>query len=260
MSKLIGITKNGIQENCTVTNGNCTRHYRHITDGKPISNHQLKLISDVINAGNTSERFTDSTGAVINIHSSGDCGGQYCSIHNPSSHALNEAPLVWRGDRSMMERVCKHGVGHPDADDVSYNVGILGKDETTYSAHGCDGCCGTVMPEPSTATASSKVATEQSLLPWTGMQLSEARSKLSSLHFAKEGLTDSEREILYIAEGLLRRVDEINDESKAGKLKNAEQSNPMWKCGNCDYPLAGGVGKYSRCKICGNEDDWQLNT
>lgn len=39
------------------------------------------------------------------------------------------------------------------------------------------------------------------------MTLSEARSRLSGLHFAKEALTDSEREILYVAEALLRYVD-----------------------------------------------------
>jgi hypothetical protein len=33
-----------------------------------------------------------------------------------------------------MERVCPHGVGHPDPDDI--NV-ILGPEKV----HGCDGCC-----------------------------------------------------------------------------------------------------------------------
>lgn len=47
-----------------------------------------------------------------------------------------------------------------------------------------------------------------SVLPWTGLTVSDARSRLSGLHFAKDVLTDSEREILYIAEGLLRLLDE----------------------------------------------------
>ena len=37
-----------------------------------------------------------------------------------------------------MERVCKHGVGHPDPDDAAYN------DRTGngfLNVHGCDGCC-----------------------------------------------------------------------------------------------------------------------
>ena len=49
---------------------------------------------------------------------------------------------------------------------------------------------------------------EQDLLPWTGITVREARDKLSALHFAKESLTGGEREILYIAEGLLRLIDE----------------------------------------------------
>ena len=47
-------------------------------------------------------------------------------------------------------------------------------------------------------------------LPWTDLTLEDARSKLSGLHFAKEALTDREREILYIAEALLRLIDEKN--------------------------------------------------
>ena len=34
-------------------------------------------------------------------------------------------------DRRIMERICPHGVGHPDPDDV------LNQDRV----HGCDGCC-----------------------------------------------------------------------------------------------------------------------
>lgn len=43
-------------------------------------------------------------------------------------------------------------------------------------------------------------------LPRIGMTLSEATSILSGLHFAQESLTDTEREILRIAEGLLRLI------------------------------------------------------
>jgi hypothetical protein len=34
-----------------------------------------------------------------------------------------------------MERICSHGIGHPDPDDISI---INGKDD---GAHNCDGCC-----------------------------------------------------------------------------------------------------------------------
>jgi hypothetical protein len=42
----------------------------------------------------------------------------------------------------------------------------------------------------------------------TGLSIDEARRKLSGLHFAKEALSPGEREILYIAEGLMRLIDE----------------------------------------------------
>lgn len=44
-------------------------------------------------------------------------------------------------------------------------------------------------------------------LPGTSMTLTQARSRLSGLHFAKEALSAFEREILYIAEALLRHID-----------------------------------------------------
>lgn len=39
-------------------------------------------------------------------------------------------PSVWRADRRLLERLCPHGVGHPDPDDRSAD-----------RVHGCDGCC-----------------------------------------------------------------------------------------------------------------------
>lgn len=47
----------------------------------------------------------------------------------------------------------------------------------------------------------------EEFLPKTAMTLREARSRLSGLHFAKDALTDTEREVLYIAEALLRYID-----------------------------------------------------
>jgi hypothetical protein len=42
------------------------------------------------------------------------------------------------------------------------------------------------------------------------MTLTEARGKLASLHFNQEMLTSQEREILYVAEALLRMIDSLN--------------------------------------------------
>ena len=43
----------------------------------------------------------------------------------------------------MFERICEHGIGHPDPDQVSYWQ-RWGKE--ALAIHGCDGCC---RPEPS---------------------------------------------------------------------------------------------------------------
>lgn len=64
------------------------------------------------------------------MHAATDCAGEYCTIHNRSNHSMRGLPQRWRGDRGIMERVCPHGIGHPDPDEIS--------SDTT---HGCDGCC-----------------------------------------------------------------------------------------------------------------------
>lgn len=77
-------------------------------------------------------------GLLVNVHSRDLCAGRPCCLHNPSDHPLAQAPLRWRDDKGTMERLCEHGVGHPDPDDVAYNRTVLGRD---VSVHGCDGCC-----------------------------------------------------------------------------------------------------------------------
>lgn len=221
MADKIGITKNGIEEKCSVA-GKCKRHYTHLnapisTIGKSVNPRgfsDVEVIEMLMH--DRMETFVDGNGAEVKVHPEGTCAGQNCAIHNPSNHALKDAPLAWRADRKMMERVCVHGVGHPDPDDVSYNVVALGADEAVYSMHGCDGCCSPAIPH-SEITVTPKVTVESKSLPWTGMSLKEARNKLSGLHFAKESLTEGEREILYVAEALLRQIDEMNDEARNKK-------------------------------------------
>jgi hypothetical protein len=58
------------------------------------------------------------------------CVGRGCCIHHPSNHHMVTWPQNWRFDRYMMERICPHGVGHPDPDDLN-----------PITTHGCDGCC-----------------------------------------------------------------------------------------------------------------------
>lgn len=55
-----------------------------------------------------------------NVHDNGKCLGEYCVIHNPSNHHMEQWPLVWRSDKMAMERTCSHGVGHPDPDDLGF--------------------------------------------------------------------------------------------------------------------------------------------
>tara|TARA_R110000787_G_scaffold16774_5_gene52582 strand:+ start:3125 stop:3385 length:261 start_codon:yes stop_codon:yes gene_type:complete len=67
---------------------------------------------------------------IYNIHPRAKCKGPNCVIHNPSDHHMRDWPLHWREDRGIFERICPHGVGHPDPDDISIDT-----------THGCDGCC-----------------------------------------------------------------------------------------------------------------------
>lgn len=93
------------------------------------------------------ERMTDSgdpelwwmNGAVLgNVHPASACAGRPCCLHNPSDHALRDAPLRWRNDRGICERVCEHGVAHDDPDDLAYRRSI---GRQASGVHGCDGCC-----------------------------------------------------------------------------------------------------------------------
>lgn len=84
---------------------------------------------------------------MTNIHDHSLCYGRPCSTHGPSDHHMRSWHPHWRGDRGILERICPHGIGHPDPDQFVY------WDETDQSwqkVHGCDGCCqeiNTINPE-----------------------------------------------------------------------------------------------------------------
>lgn len=83
-------------------------------------------------------------GRVLNTHPEGSCSGEFCSVHNPSEHPLDTAPLNWREDRYLMERICPHGIGHPDPDDLTHKRSRLSEEtykRYAFEVHGCDGCC-----------------------------------------------------------------------------------------------------------------------
>jgi hypothetical protein len=79
-------------------------------------------------------------GTVLEIHNPDRCAGSPCCIHNPSSHHMRDWPLNWRNDRGIMERLCPHGVGHPDPDDLRVRT------VSAEGVHGCDGCCRDARP------------------------------------------------------------------------------------------------------------------
>ncbi len=87
------------------------------------------------------EYYMTGTGQGLNVHSENPgCVQNGCSVHAPSDHPMKEFPTHWRPDRTLMERICPHGVGHPDPDDLEFKR-RLGLNPENWSIHGCDGCC-----------------------------------------------------------------------------------------------------------------------
>lgn len=84
---------------------------------------------------------------VVGVHSPTlDCLRFGCSIHNPTD-PRDDWPQLWRGDRYLMERICPHGVGHPDKDHLSFIKRTYGEERAAAdSVHGCDGCCRRLRP------------------------------------------------------------------------------------------------------------------
>ncbi len=80
------------------------------------------------------EFYETGTHQKLWVHNKENCSGN-CVIHNPSDHTLKYAPTHWRDDRALMERICEHGIGHPDPDDLVYHKAEW------RGVHGCDGCC-----------------------------------------------------------------------------------------------------------------------
>ena len=73
-----------------------------------------------------------------NTHAMNETCEESCVIHNPSGHHMQWWPLHWRSDRGIFERICKHGVGHPDPDQGPHWA-ATGQD--WQWVHGCCGCC-----------------------------------------------------------------------------------------------------------------------
>lgn len=72
-------------------------------------------------------------------HTPTKCKGTVCCFHSPSEHHMRDWKLNIRLDRSgLTERICPHGIGHPDPDSLAW-LKLKGVDDE--GVHGCDGCC-----------------------------------------------------------------------------------------------------------------------
>jgi len=92
--------------------------------------------------------FMTGTGQkLVNVHDPNECHGRPCVIHHPSSHHMRDWPLHWREvgfldvKPSHFERICPHGIGHPDPDDMKYWIQRDPGVGPSMAVHGCDGCC-----------------------------------------------------------------------------------------------------------------------
>ena len=88
------------------------------------------------------------------VHDRSACRGEKCCLHNPTRNGMHAWPLCVRLDRGspiggvLTERICPHGVGHPDVDSIAYFERVLkgkyagwGNTVSDLKRHGCDGCC-----------------------------------------------------------------------------------------------------------------------
>lgn len=88
--------------------------------------------------------YVTGVGQVLRrVHSQEECKDRpSCVIHAPSPHPMRGFPTNWRPDRGLMERICTHGVGHPDPDHVAYIRTFMTPSRLRVTmTHGCCGCC-----------------------------------------------------------------------------------------------------------------------
>lgn len=70
-----------------------------------------------------------------------DCYKHGCVAHSPTPTDpanIGEWPYNWREDTGVMERLCPHGISHPDFDAANY---ATRHGNGWLNVHGCDGCC-----------------------------------------------------------------------------------------------------------------------
>jgi hypothetical protein len=80
----------------------------------------------------------DDGKTLTGVHLEANCIDWPCVLHRPTDHHMSEWHLHWRGDRGIFERLCIHGIGHPDPDQYAY---WDAQGMESEGVHGCDGCC-----------------------------------------------------------------------------------------------------------------------
>lgn len=129
------------------------------------------------------------------VHKDGDCRGETCAIHKRTDHSMRSFPQHFRSDRALMERVCSHGAGHPDPDDLSFHE-AEGREE--MGVHGCCGCC---VPEPEEgAVPTSEQWVGMFLRASTSERLKMAEIVLANAEVARRCIfTDHDNRITYLS-------------------------------------------------------------
>ena len=106
----------------------------HLTENEELSTEIMSSTSGSSMSEGMDLIYTLS-GQYVSIHPQKQCEGWPCPFHNPSDHHMIEWPQHFRSDRGITERLCEHGVGHPDPDDIKVRT------IEAEGVHGCDGCC-----------------------------------------------------------------------------------------------------------------------
>jgi hypothetical protein len=104
----------------------------------------LEELPEVLVRGTVAERVPMSDGRNLLVHNVSLCeNDETCCIHKPSDHPMVNFPQLWREDVGLMERICPHGIGHPDPDDLTFKKRQYGSryESMSFQYHGCDGCC-----------------------------------------------------------------------------------------------------------------------
>ena len=105
-------------------------------------------------------------------HPPDECAGESCCFHNPSDHHMRDWPMTIRGPHKgfLTERICPHGVGHPDPDSLAW---LERNGVESMDVHGCDrdpetgrACCATTITPRSTSGEMPELSIDRANNGW----------------------------------------------------------------------------------------------